>query len=157
RAYALGLYLQSCGTANEMPFTRFVHQPCHIAPAEVPDVSRKFEQVNRVLQEESANAAENSRHSAPVLKSVAACLYPFVNKGPVDVHGGHHDAGDYSKYTINSASFIHSLIFAADVFPGVADLDNLGLPESGDGKSDVLQEAKWEADFLARMQDADGG
>jgi hypothetical protein len=36
-------------------------------------------------------------------------------------------------------------------------MDNLGIPESGDGISDVMQEAKWEADFLAKMQDADGG
>src|SRR4026208_252427 len=48
-------------------------------------------------------------------------------------------------------------MIAVDSFPGVAELDNLGLPESGDGKGDVLQEAKWEADFLARMQDEDGG
>jgi len=34
---------------------------------------------------------------------------------------------------------------------------DLGLPESGDGISDVLQEAKWEADYLAKLQDADGG
>ena len=33
----------------------------------------------------------------------------------------------------------------------------MGIPESGDGKSDLLQEAKWEADFLAKMQDDDGG
>jgi hypothetical protein len=44
-----------------------------------------------------------------------------------------------------------------DAFPGVKDLDNMGIPESGDGKSDVLQEAKWEADFLAKLQDTDGG
>src|SRR5439155_6062336 len=61
------------------------------------------------------------------------------------------------RYTINSAGFVHYLVFAADAFPGVAELDNLGLPESGDGKSDILQEAKWEADFLSKMQDADGG
>src|SRR5439155_12005967 len=61
------------------------------------------------------------------------------------------------RYTINSAGFVHYLVFAADAFPGVAELDNLGLPESGDGKSDILQEAKWEADFLAKMQDDDGG
>src|SRR6186713_2201615 len=48
-------------------------------------------------------------------------------------------------------------MLAVDSFTGVADLDNLGLPESGDGKSDLLQEAKWEADFLAKMQDDDGG
>jgi len=157
RAYALGIYHQRCGTGNDLPFTRFTHGPCHTAPAEVPNNSKKFEAVNEVLKKETANYKDNPRHTAPPLKDLAASLYPFVNPGPVDVHGGHHDAGDYSKYTINSAAFIHQLVFAVDVFPGVSELDNLGLPESGDGKSDVLQEAKWEADFLARMQDADGG
>jgi hypothetical protein len=75
----------------------------------------------------------------------------------VDVSGGHHDAGDYGKYTINSAAFIHHLVFAVDLLPGAAELDNLGLPESGDGIPDLLQEAKWEADFLAKLQDDDGG
>ena len=42
-----------------------------------------------------------------------------------------------------------------DSIPGVVLWDNLGIPESGDGIPDVLQEAKWEADFLAKMQDAD--
>jgi hypothetical protein len=157
RACALGIYHQRCGESNELPFTRFTHGPCHLAPAQVPDMSGKFDEVNAVLAKETADFRDNPRHTAPPLSDVAASLYPFVNHGPVDVHGGHHDAGDYSKYTINSASFIHHLVFAADVFPGVSDLDNLGLPESGDGKSDVLQEAKWEADFLARMQDSDGG
>ncbi|HEX4121008.1 MAG TPA: glycoside hydrolase family 9 protein [Verrucomicrobiae bacterium] len=157
RTYALGIYHQRCGEANAMPFTRFTHGPCHTAPAEVPDMSGKFDEVNAVLANMSADFKDNPRHTAPQLRDVAASLYPFVNRGPVDVSGGHHDAGDYSKYTINSASFIHQLVFAADVFPGVADLDNLGLPESGDGKSDVLEEAKKEADFLAKMQDADGG
>ena len=75
----------------------------------------------------------------------------------MDVSGGHFEAGDYSKPTWNSAQVIHILMFAVDALPGVAALDNLGLPESGDGISDVLQEAKWEADFLAKMQDTDGG
>ncbi len=120
-------------------------------------MSERFAEVNRVLANESADYKDNPRHTAPQLRDVDACLYPFITRGPVNVRGGHHDAGDYSKYTINSASFIHHLVFAADVFPGVGDLDNLGIPESGDGKSDILQEAKWEADFLAEMQDADGG
>jgi len=75
----------------------------------------------------------------------------------LDVSGGHFDAGDYSKYTVDSAALIHTLVFAADSLPGVGALDNLGIPESGDGRSDILQEAKWEADFLAKMQDADSG
>src|SRR5207247_9337663 len=104
----------------------------------------KFSSVNESLNKETANYKDNPRHTAPPLKDVASSLYPFINRGPIDVRGGHHDAGDYSKYTINSASFIHQLVFAADVFPGVSDLDNLGIPESGDGKSDILQEARLE-------------
>lgn len=157
RTYALGIYHQRCGTANELPFTRFTHGPCHTAPAEVPTMSSKFDFVNQTLAGYTAPENKNPDQTAPPLKSIAASLYPSVNKGPVDVRGGHHDAGDYSKYTENSAWFIHYLVFATDNFPGAGELDNLGLPESGDGKSDLLQEAKWEADFLAKMQDVDGG
>ncbi len=155
RTFALGLYHQRCGTANELPFTRHVHDACHAAAAEIPTL--QFTNTQRFLAAVSADSSKLPRHTAPQLKSTAASLYPFVLQGKVDVAGGHHDAGDYSKYTINSAALIHFLVFAVDAFPGVGTLDNLGLPESGDGLSDVLQEAKWEADFLAKMQDADGG
>jgi hypothetical protein len=155
RTYALGLYHQRCGTDNRLPFTRFTHGPCHVAPAEVPTMS--FEATQQLIKQMSDDYKQEPRHTAPQLKSVATSLYPFIRQGKVDVSGGHHDAGDYSKYTINSAALIHTLVFAADAFPGVGQLDNLGIPESGDGKSDLLEEAKWEADFLAKMQDDDGG
>ncbi|MEO7677488.1 MAG: glycoside hydrolase family 9 protein, partial [Verrucomicrobiota bacterium] len=155
RTYGLGLYHQRCGTANNAPFTRHTHAACHILPVEVPTLFSST--VNEILAEDTADFSDNPRHTAPQLKSVDDSLYPFVNTDPIDVSGGHHDAGDYSKYTINSAQLIHALIFAVDALPGVSELDNLGLPESGDGISDVLQMAKWEADFLAKLQDADGG
>jgi hypothetical protein len=156
RAYALGLYHQRCGTALELPFTRFTHDACHTAPAEVPipasDYPKAWE-IIRKLDEDRVKAA----HPEFQLKYADQQLYPFVRTGRVDVHGGHHDAGDYSKYTTNSAQLIHILIFGVDSLPGVAELDNLGLPESGDGISDVLEEAKWESDYIARLQDEDGG
>lgn len=155
RAYALGLYHQRCGTSNSLPFTRFTHDACHTAPAEIPTRAHKFAQ--SIIAEVTAPAKDDPRHTAKQLKSTEHSLYPFVRSGKIDVAGGHHDAGDYSKYTINSAGLVHSLVFAADNFDGAARLDNLGLPESGDGRSDLLQEAKWEADFLAKMQDNDGG
>jgi hypothetical protein len=157
RTYALGIYHQRCGAANELPYTRFIHGVCHTKPAAVPTTAEEYAAANASLAKESANFKDNPRHTARQLKDFRASLYPFVNKGPLDVSGGHHDAGDYSKYTINSAGFIHHLAFALDNFPGVRDLDNLGLPESGDGKSDIAQEIKWEADFLVKMQDGDGG
>jgi hypothetical protein len=155
RTYALGLYHQRCGTANDLPHTRFAHGACHLDPASVPGSDNTF--VAQALAEMTASWTNNPRHVAPRLDCVDASRYPFVKTNSVDVSLGHHDAGDYSKYTINSAGLIHHLVFAADAFPGVAGLDNLGLPESGDGCSDLLQEAKWEADFLVKMQDADGG
>lgn len=155
RTYALGLYHQRCGAGTELPYTRFTHEPCHTAPAEVPDLS--FTNAQFFLKQSTADWTNTARHTAPRLENTSRSLYPFQRQGKIDVSGGHHDAGDYSKYTINSAGLIHILAFAADVFPGAGELDNLGLPESGDGKSDLLQEAKWEADFLAKMQDADGG
>lgn len=155
RTVALGLYHQRCGMSLSLPFTRFTHDACHLRPAEVP--TPDFAQVEHFLSGMTSDALKNPRHTAPPLSGVEASLYPFVNPGPVDVSGGHHDAGDYGKYTIDSAAMIHFLVFAADVFPGAAALDNFGLPESGDGRSDLLEEAKWEADFLAKMQDTDGG
>ncbi|MDB6037562.1 MAG: glycosyl hydrolase family 9 [Verrucomicrobiales bacterium] len=155
RTFALVLYHQRCGGENNFPFTRDLHGACHTNQAEIPTID--FTATQQFLADLTSDYASNPRHSAPQLKNVDASLYPFVNHGKIDVSGGHHDAGDYSKYTINSAGLVHYLIFAADSFPGAGNLDNLGIPESGDGKSDLLQEAKWEADFLAKMQDADGG
>jgi hypothetical protein len=159
RTYALGLYGQRCGTGNDLPFTRFVHDACHVAPAQVPVQSDpRFAFTWATIARYGGEAGkDNPRQIAPPLVSEASQLYPFVRRGAVDVSGGHHDAGDYSRYTINSAELVHYLIFAVDSIPGVAALDNLGIPESGDGISDVLQEAKWEADYIAKLQDTDGG
>ena len=157
RAYALGLYHQRCGTDNRFPFTRHIHNHCHTNLVDVPVPQSSFGNIWSILAERSADYTNNPRHTAMQLRSEATQLYPFVNRSRLNVSGGHHDAGDYSKYTINSAAMVHFLIFSVDSFPGVSALDNMGLPESGDGISDLLQEAKWEADFLAKLQDSDGG
>jgi len=156
RAYALGLYHQRCGTALALPYTRFTHPACHTAPASIPLPPSAFADTWTMISK-AANNAPNPQQTAPRLTSPEAQLYPYMRTGAVDVSGGHHDAGDYSKYTIDGAQLVHTLVFAADNFPNAGALDNLGIPESGDGNSDLLQEAKWEADFLAKMQDTDGG
>lgn len=143
RTLALGLYHQRCGAPNQLPYTRFLHRACHTRPAAVP----RAQDANylRLLLQTTG------------LKNLQELHFPWSGVEPVDVSGGHHDAGDYSKYVINSARLVHSLMLAVDYFPQAARLDQLGLPESGDGVSDLLQEALWEADFLSRMQDRDGG
>lgn len=158
RAFALGLYEQRSGTNVALPFTRFTHPADHTAPASVPLPESAFSNAWAIIASHASKInPDNPPQAAPLLTNAAAQLYPFVNTGAVDVSGGHFDAGDYSKYTWDSAQLIHTLMFAVDSLPGVSNLDNLGIPESGDGISDLMEEAKWEADFLAKMQDADGG
>ena len=99
------------------------------------------------------------------LVSAEELLETSVGVGPwIDVSGGHFDAGDYSKYMKNSALAVHILAFTVDQIHQIKGdrntpdpFDHLGIPESGDGICDLLQEAKWEADYIAKMQDTDGG
>ena len=155
RTYALGIFEQRSGFNVAMPFTRFTHAVDHTSLAAVPtNASVPFVFTWQTI---SNYASGGSAQIAATMTNPPAQLYPFVNPGPLEVSGGHFEAGDYNRVTYNSAQLIHVLAFALDSLPGVASLDNLGIPESGDGISDVLQETKWEADFLAKMQDTDGG
>ncbi len=73
-----------------------------------------------------------------------------------DVSQGWYDAGDYGKYTPFAAAPIVDLLYAYETFPLVFGDDN-NIPESGNGMPDVLDEVKWELDWLLKMQDAQSG
>lgn len=157
RTYALGLYNQRCGTNVALPWSRYTHDACHTAPASIPWPPQNFAWTWQTISNYSLQInPDNPTQQAPKINA-NTLLFPYVKQGTVDVSGGHHDAGDYSKYMTDSAAVVHALMFSVDSLPGVAQLDNLGIPESGDGISDVMQEAKWEADYIAKMQDSDGG
>ena len=159
RTYALGLFHQRSGFNVAMPFTRFTHAADHTAPASVPTNATSPTPFTWIAISNYASytSPENPTQTAPLMTNPAAQLYPYIRQGPVDVSGGHFEAGNYSRVTWNMAQMVHVLMYAVDSLPGVAALDNLGIPESGDGISDALQEAKWEADCIAKMQDTDGG
>ena len=72
-----------------------------------------------------------------------------------DLRGGWFDAGDYNKYVNWTVNPIDELMFAYRENPLVWP-DNWDIPESGNGIPDILDEAKWELDWLLRMQNADG-
>ena len=73
-----------------------------------------------------------------------------------EVSRGWYDAGDYGKYTPFAAAPIVDLLGAYEAFPAVFGDEN-NIPESGNGKADVLDEVKWELDWLLKMQDAESG
>jgi hypothetical protein len=73
-----------------------------------------------------------------------------------DMSGGWFDAGDTNKYTTFAAKPVHQLLCAYAQNPG-AFTDDFGIPESGNGIPDLLDEVRWELDWLVRMQNQDGG
>ena len=72
-----------------------------------------------------------------------------------DLRGGWYDAGDYNKYTSWTANYIRTLLHSYIENPSVWT-DDFGIPESGNGVPDILDEVKWGLDWLERMQNEDG-
>ncbi len=74
--------------------------------------------------------------------------------------GGWHDAGNYDRYVPPAVFAVwHLLLTASPLFDSSAarwDSDAVGLPESGNGVPDVLDEARVELSWLLQMQRDDG-
>jgi endoglucanase len=71
--------------------------------------------------------------------------------------GGWHDAGDYGKYVVNSGISVGTLLLAYENFPGRFSQDNLNIPESGNNLPDLLDEVRYELEWLLKMQNSNGG
>ena len=74
-----------------------------------------------------------------------------------DVSGGWYDAGDYGKYVSMCAPAVSDLMWAYELFPGEFKDGALGIPESGNGKPDLLDEIHYELAWVLKMQDAESG
>lgn len=85
-------------------------------------------------------------------RSVSSPNDPATEK---NLSGGWHDAGDFNKYVNFSWSTVHELLFAYQENPDVFG-DDYGIPESGNAVPDLLDELKWELDWLLKMQQSDG-
>ncbi|MFF5258067.1 glycoside hydrolase family 9 protein [Actinomadura viridis] len=78
----------------------------------------------------------------------------------LDVRGGWYDAGDHGKYVVNGGISTWQLLdeYERAVHlggPGAADAlgdGTLAIPERDNGVPDILDEARWEVEFLLKMQ-----
>lgn len=73
-----------------------------------------------------------------------------------DVSGGWHDAGDYGKYITPANQTVFNMMYAYELFEKGVDFD-LNIPESENEVPDILNEAKYELDWMLKMQDDNGG
>jgi endoglucanase len=81
----------------------------------------------------------------------------------LDVTGGWYDAGDHGKYVVNGGISVWELLstyeralHARGAKPGKLGDGSLVIPESRNKVPDILDEARWELEFLLKMQVPDG-
>ncbi len=70
--------------------------------------------------------------------------------------GGWHDAGDFGRYISPAGVTIGHLLYAYTLFPRAFD-KSMNIPESGNGIPDILNECRYELDWMLKLQKADGG
>lgn len=131
RTAARGLYYQRCGTALAPPAAdpRWAHAECHLADAYI-----------------HASHLDSDLYGGEVIGAAVA------------MPGGWHDAGDYGRYVATAAVSLHTLFSAYELYPQKYHDGAWDIPESGNAIPDLLDEVKWELDWLRAMQsDSDGG
>ncbi|MFF7389077.1 glycoside hydrolase family 9 protein [Streptomyces scabiei] len=84
---------------------------------------------------------------------------PGVCDYRLDVTGGWYDAGDHGKYVVNGGistwevlSTYERALHARTGKAGKLGDGSLDIPESGNKVPDLLDEVRWELDFLLKMQ-----
>ncbi len=74
----------------------------------------------------------------------------------IDLIGGWHEAGDCSKQIASGVCAALTLIDSYRLFPEFFAEDS-NIPESNNGVPDILDEARWELEYLFKVQDKDSG
>lgn len=90
----------------------------------------------------------------PSCHDTLATIYNTNDK--IDVNGGWHDAGDYGRYIVAASKAVADLLYAYKAAPDLYS-DGIGIPESGNGTPDILDEVKYELDWMLKMQDKNDG
>jgi endoglucanase len=88
-----------------------------------------------------------------------ACVFhpSSTRTGKLNAPGGWYDAGDFGKYIVSAGVTLGNMLSLYEMYPEVFPDNSTNIPESGNGLSDMLDEAKYELDWFKFMQDEDGG
>jgi endoglucanase len=101
------------------------------------------------------NVAPNQGDDNVPCRADLACGYTL------DVRGGWYDAGDHGKYVVNGGISAWQVLDTYERAVALGDASALGdgtlsIPERANGVPDILDEARWEVEFLLRMQAPSG-
>ena len=113
---------------------------------------------NRCYQDKQLPFAQANWTDSPAFAQDVNCRFVY-DKNNVslekDLSGGWFDAGDFNKYVTFTDNPLHDLMWAFQENPTIF-ADNWDIPESGNGIPDILDEIKWELEWLLKMNNPDG-
>ena len=127
------LYHQRCGMALVEPYTQYTHEACH-----TDTLVRSAADVHLVGSDAFTAIAEGATGET------------------VEAVGGYHDAGDYDRRN-SHLRVVDELVDLYEIDPERFRRDDLGLPESGNGVPDILDEAIYGLGIFIGIQRPDGG
>lgn len=101
-------------------------------------------------------AGEYQRASGHADSSVI--LHPSTgDSGRISSPKGWYDAGDYGKYIVNSGISVYTLLLLFEQHKVKFEKRDFQIPESGNAIPDLLEEVRWNLDWMLTMQAKDGG
>lgn len=110
--------------------------------------------VRMLYLQRCGSVVEDDTFGHKACHNTLATIYGTDEK--IDVSGGWHDAGDYGRYVVTGAKTVADLLYAYQTAPQLFQ-DDTGIPESGNGVPDILDEARYEIEWMLKMQDSSGG
>lgn len=164
---ASDLQIEACGVRSR-PFSIGATPYSSLA-----EDSLRYFYLNRLgveIEPEFAGAAAWSR-AAGFVDSEATCFFGADKTGTewpgcdytLPTSGGWADAGDYGQYVVNGGIAVWTLQFVFERFDLSGELDRLGwngnrvaLPDTPQGLSEILTEARWQVEFMLALQIPDG-
>ena len=109
-----------------------------------------------------AGAAQWARPAGHLSDKSVPCAPGSGCSYRLDVSGGWYDAGDHGKYVVNGGISVWTLLNLYErtktLGSSVADFGDgrLNIPEKANGVPDLLDEVRWEMEFMLKMQVPDG-
>jgi endoglucanase len=157
---APGNYLLTIDTISSEPF-RIADDLYTQLPI---DAARYFYLNRSGIELDAEHAGEQARPAGHVTDDAVTCWRGTDPQGVqwegcdylLNGRGGWYDAGDYGKYVVNGGISLWTLLNLYERQPDAFPDGSLNIPESGNGVSDLLDEARWEMEFLMAMQVPEG-
>lgn len=152
-----GDYTLKVDGAEDISFSisQTANEQVHDAALKYYYFSRSSTELTATHAGQWARASGHLDDSVTVHASAASANRPAGSK--IYSSKGWYDAGDYGKYVVNSGVSTYTLMAAFEHYPDFYATREINIPESGDATPDILDEIRWNLDWLATMQDSDGG